>query len=125
MRHFSNNESFSYRKIISKNVVNALFSNRVIFPNEDIPLRPRSPDLTKCNIFFWGYMKRKLHQDKAQRVVASLKERVRQEALQIPLVMLRNVMIFFKVLHLHRGVSKVNYIDLIFLNTFTFNFRKI
>jgi len=39
---------------MSMNTLNALFPNRAVSRNGDIPWLPRSPDLTPCDYFLWG-----------------------------------------------------------------------
>jgi len=57
----------------------------------DIGWPARSPDLTPCDFFFWGYLKAKVY---ARRpgTVEQLKEAIRQEFAAIPPAMTRKAM---------------------------------
>ena len=63
----------------------------VISKNGDIPWPPRSPDLSPCDFFLWGYLKSKVYIDK-QRIIPELKEAIRLKIAAIPGTMLENVM---------------------------------
>jgi len=78
----------------SKNV-NALFPNRVVSRNGDIPWPPSSPDLTPCNYFLWGYLKTKVFETRS-RTIVDLKQRIQDEVAAIPVEMLRQVMNSFR-----------------------------
>jgi hypothetical protein len=43
---------------------------------------PRSPDLTPCDFFLWGYLKAKVYEQRPQTLEA-LKEAIRQEVAAI------------------------------------------
>jgi len=51
---FQQDGATSHAARMSLNVVDALFPNRVVSRNGDIPWAPRSPDLTPCDYFLWG-----------------------------------------------------------------------
>jgi len=51
---FQQDGATSYTARMSMNAVNALFPNRVVSRDGDIPWLPRSPDLTPCDYFLWG-----------------------------------------------------------------------
>ena len=74
------------------NAVNALFLGRVISRNGDITWPPRSPDLTACDFFLWGYLKAKVFEADPPRTIEALKQRIRNEIKAIPVNMLREVM---------------------------------
>ena len=76
---------------MSMNAINALFPNRVISRNGDIPCPPRSPNLTPCDYFLWGYLKTKVFETKS-RTFADLKQRIQDEVAAVPVEMLREVM---------------------------------
>ena len=44
----------------SMNVVREAFPGRLIYRNGDIVRPPRSPDLSPCDFFLWGYLKSKV-----------------------------------------------------------------
>lgn len=94
---FQQDGATSHTARVSMHIVNQLFPNRVISRNGDIAWPSRSPDLTACDFFLWGYLKSKVYQGNPPRTIEALKERIRQEVGQIPLAMLRNVMSHFKV----------------------------
>ena len=52
---------------------------------------PRSPDLSACDFFLWGYLKSKVYVRKP-RTVDNLKVSIREEIATVPQEMLVNVM---------------------------------
>jgi len=76
---------------MSMNAVKALFQNRVVSRNGYIPWPPRSPDITLCDYFLWGYLKTKVFETKP-RTITDLKQRIQDEAAAIPVEMLREIM---------------------------------
>lgn len=48
----------------SMNVVRAAFPNREISRFGDVPWPPRSPDLSMCDFYLWGYLKSRLYEGK-------------------------------------------------------------
>lgn len=93
---FQQDGATSHTARISMNIVNRLFPNHVISRNGDITWPSRSPDLTPCDFFLWGYLKSKVFQDNPPQTIQALRERIRQEVENIPLAMLQNVMNSFK-----------------------------
>ena len=75
---FQQDGATSHTARMSMNTVNALFPNRVVSRNGDIPWPPRSPDLTPCNYFLWGYLKTKVFETRP-RTIADLKQRIQDE----------------------------------------------
>ena len=73
------------------NVVREAFPGHLIFRNGDISWPPRSPDLSPCDFFLWGYLKSKVYLGKP-RTIDELKEAIRREILTIPISMLEDVM---------------------------------
>ena len=59
------------------------------------PLAPRSPDLSACDFFLWGYLKSKVYVRKP-RTVDDLKVSIREEIATVPQEMLVNVMQYFE-----------------------------
>ena len=51
---------------------------------------PRSPDLTPCDFFLWGYIKSKLYSTPV-RSIEELKTRIRLIIAEIPTTMIENV----------------------------------
>ena len=91
---FQQDGAKSHTARMSMNAVNALFPNRVVSRNGDIPW-PHSPDLTPCDYFLWGYLKTKVFETKP-RTIADLKQRIQDEVAAIPVEMLREVMNSFR-----------------------------
>jgi len=56
-----------------------------------VPWPPRSPDLSACDFFLWGYFKSKVYVRKP-RTVDDLKVSIREEIAIVPQEMLVNVM---------------------------------
>ena len=56
-----------------------------------VPWPPRSPDLSACDFFLWGYLKSKVYVRKP-RTVDDLKVPIRKEIATVPQEMLVNVM---------------------------------
>ncbi|KAJ4438082.1 hypothetical protein ANN_14021 [Periplaneta americana] len=51
----------------------------------------RSPDLTVCDFFLWGYLKMKVFGGNPLRTIPALKQRIQEEVAAIPVNMLRGV----------------------------------
>lgn len=68
-----------------------LFPDHIISRRGDIEWPPRSPDLSPCDYFLWGYLKHKVFADKP-RSIQELKEQIREKITNIPLEMLHGVM---------------------------------
>jgi hypothetical protein len=71
-------------------VVRRMFPGRVISRFGDIPWPPRSPDLTTCDFFLWGYLKSHVYTHKP-RTLSDLKEAIREEVATIDREMLERV----------------------------------
>jgi len=72
-------------------VVRGMFPEHVISPFGDDEWPPRSPDLSACDIFMWGYLKEKVCAHRPH-TVQQLKDYIREEIQEIPVNMLRKVM---------------------------------
>jgi hypothetical protein len=70
---------------------NKLVSQHVVSRFGDVPWPPRSPDLSACDFFLWGYLKSKVYVRKP-RTVDDLKVSIREEIATVPQEMLVNVM---------------------------------
>ena len=92
---FQQDGATSHTARMSMNAVNALFPNRVVSRNGDISWPPRSPDLTPCDYFLWGYLKTQVFETKP-RTIADLKQRIQDEVAAIPVEMWREVMKSFR-----------------------------
>jgi len=71
--------------------VQELFGNRVISRFGDIPWPPRSPDLSVCDFFLWGYLKNRVYTTRP-RTMDELKQRIQEEIRGIPTEMLQQAM---------------------------------
>lgn len=93
---FQQDGATSHSARLSMDSVRRLFPGRVISKHGDIEWPPRSPDLTACDYFLWGYLKSKVFVDKP-RNIGELKMKIQQEITNIPLDMLRRVMQNFNI----------------------------
>lgn len=59
-------------------VVREMFPNRVVSRFGDVLWPPRSPDLTTCDFFLWGYLKARVYATKP-RTLDALKDSIRTE----------------------------------------------
>ena len=50
----------AHRSLAVRNVLRQKFQNRVVALHHDVEWPPRSPDLTPCDFFLWGYLKQKV-----------------------------------------------------------------
>ena len=66
------------------------FNGRLISRRGDVPWPPRSPDLSPCDFFLWGYLKERVYKDKS-RTLDDLKEAITTEISRIPRDMLERV----------------------------------
>jgi len=62
----------------SMTVVRQMFPQHIVSRFGDVPWPPRSPDLTACDFFLWGYLKSKVYVRKP-RTVDDLKVCIREE----------------------------------------------
>ena len=67
----------------SLGLLREMFPGHVVSLQDDIGWPPRSPDLTPCNFFLWGYLKAQAYQYCPQTLEA-LKEAITQEVTAIP-----------------------------------------
>jgi len=72
-----------------------MFPGQLISRFGDVPWPPRSPDLSGCDFFLWGYLKWRVYAHKP-RTLDDLKEAVRQEIRPIDRHLLARVMDDFK-----------------------------
>ena len=59
-------------------VVQEIFPNKLISRRGDIPWPPRSPDLTPCDFFLWGYLKSRVYHNKPT-TISQLKDNIHEE----------------------------------------------
>ena len=74
----------------SMTVVRQMFPQHVVSRFGDVPWPPRSPDLSACDFFLWGYLKSKVYVRKPRTV--DLKVPIREEIATVPQEILVNVM---------------------------------
>ena len=72
--------------------VRNFFPNHVISRYGDITWPARSPNLSACDFFLWGYLKSQVFKVPATHTVQELKHRIQQEVKRIPVEMLERVM---------------------------------
>jgi len=77
--------------IVQEFIRNGGFPGHVISLRGDIRWPPRSPDLTHCDFFLWGYLKAKVYEQHPVTVEV-LKEAIRQEVAAIIPEMILKVM---------------------------------
>jgi len=76
-------------------IVRNMFPGDLISRFGGVPWSPRSPDLSKCDFFLWGYLKSRVYTHKP-RTLNDLKEAIRQEIRPIDRQLLARVMDDFK-----------------------------
>jgi hypothetical protein len=72
-------------------VVRGMFPQHAISRFGDSEWPPRSPDLSPCDFFLWGYLKEKVYAHRPH-TIQELKDYIREEIQGIPVNMLRKVM---------------------------------
>jgi hypothetical protein len=75
----------------SMSVLREMFPQHVISRGGDVPWPARSPDLSACDYFLWGYLKSKVFTSKP-RTIQEPKQRIKEEIAAIPDQMTRRVM---------------------------------
>ena len=81
---------------IANKFVRQHFPHRFISLRGDLQWLARSPDLTPCDFFLWGYLKSLVHVDRP-RTIAHLKNNIRDVIANIPIDMLQRVDTDFKI----------------------------
>ncbi|KAL4130614.1 hypothetical protein QTP88_008035 [Uroleucon formosanum] len=79
----------------SRAVLQKMFPGRLVSLRENITWPPRSPDLSPCDYFLWGYLKAEVFKHQP-RTIEELKKTIRQEISRIPLDMLAKMMENFR-----------------------------
>jgi hypothetical protein len=80
-----------------------MFPGRLISLRGDVGWLARSPDLSPCDFFLWGYLNEKVFKHRP-RSLEDLKERIRQEIDAIPPEITQTVMKNFRE-RLQQGVA--------------------
>jgi len=75
----------------SMTLVRQMFPQHVVSRFGKVPWSPRSPDLSGCDFFLWGYLKSKVYVRKP-RTIDDLKVSIREEIATVPQEALVNVM---------------------------------
>jgi len=75
----------------SMTIVRNMFPGHLISRFGNVPWPPRSPDLSTCDFFLWGYLKLRVYTHKL-RTLNDLKEAIRQEIRLIDRQLLARVM---------------------------------
>ena len=76
-------------------IVRNMFPGHLISRFGDVPWPPRSPDLSTCDFFLWGYLKSRVYTHKL-RTLNDVKEAIRQEIRPTDRQLLARVMDDFK-----------------------------
>ena len=79
----------------SMTTVRNMFPGHLISRFGDVPWPPRSPSLSTCDFFLWGYLKSRFYTHKP-RTLNDLKEAIRQKIRPIDRQLLARVMDYFK-----------------------------
>ncbi|XP_039280434.1 uncharacterized protein LOC120350562 [Nilaparvata lugens] len=88
--YFQQDGATSHTARVSMDLMRNLFPNRLISRNGDIQWPPRSPDLSSCDFFLWGYLKSKVFETRPA-TIQNLKMRITQEIRAITPEVLRRV----------------------------------
>ncbi|PSN42498.1 hypothetical protein C0J52_09799 [Blattella germanica] len=89
---FQQDGATSHTARCSMDAVRRLFPTHIVYRYGDIAWPARSPDLTACDFFLWGYLKSVVFRNPPPHNTEELKERIRHEIAEIPADMLRRVM---------------------------------
>ena len=76
---------------VSMSVLRERFPERLISIRGDLEWPARSPDLSPCDFFLWGYLKARVYVNRPQSL-ENLKDNIREEIANIPSDMLVRVM---------------------------------
>jgi len=88
--YFQQDGATSHTARVSMNLLNDLFPNHLISRNGDVQWPPRSPDLSSCDFFLWGYLKSKVYETRPESI-QDLKVRIQEEIRAITPALLRRV----------------------------------
>ncbi|PSN35630.1 hypothetical protein C0J52_24361, partial [Blattella germanica] len=89
---FQQDGATSHTARCSMDAVRRLFPTHIVSRYGDIAWPARSPDLTACDFFLWGYLKSVVFRNPPPHNTEELNERIRHEISEIPADMLRRVM---------------------------------
>ena len=88
---------------ISMEKLRQMFPGRVVSLRGDVVWPARSPVLSMCDFFLWGYLKEKVFRHRPH-TIHELKARITEEVNAIPLEMCRNTVRSFRNL-LHQCIA--------------------
>ena len=91
---FSRTGATAHTSRRSMGILREMFHGHLISLRGDIGWPTRSPDLSPCDFFLWGYLKSKVYINHPQSI-EQLKEAIRQEITAIPHEMTRQVIDYF------------------------------
>lgn len=77
---------------IARAYLDQQFTNWIGRASKFIAWPARSPDLTPMDFYLWGHLKQKLYRGQVFPNLDVLRERIREEAAQVPLDMIRNAL---------------------------------
>jgi hypothetical protein len=76
--YFQQDGITSHTARVTMNLLKDLFPNRPVSRNGDVQWPPRSPDLSSCDYFLWGYLKSKVFEIRPA-TIQDLKVRIQEE----------------------------------------------
>ena len=89
--YFQQDGATSHTANASMAVVRNMFPGRLISRFGDVPWPPRSPDLSTCDFFLWGYLKQRVYIHKP-RTLMELKDAITEQVGLIDQELLGRVM---------------------------------
>jgi len=78
----------AHRSLRARETLRHYFGDRIVGLGHDIEWPPRSPDLTPCDFFLWGFVKSKVYVTPPQSI-DDLSNRIRAAIRDIPADMIR------------------------------------
>ena len=91
---FQQDGATCHTSTVTLNVLKKHFKDRIISRGTSILWPPRSPDLSVCDFFLWGYLKSRVYINKP-RDLEQLSANIRSEITNIPHPMLKKVFVNF------------------------------
>lgn len=112
--YFQQDGATAHTARVSMAAVRQMFPNRVISRFGDLHWPPRSPDLSMCDFFLWGYLKSLVYETKP-RTLAELRQAIEQNIAQIDRQLLERVEANFRErLHICQRENGHHLNDIIF-----------
>ena len=72
----------AHRPLIVRERIHELFGDHIVALNHNIEWPARSPDLTQCDFFLWGYLKSKVYATPPENM-NQLRDRITEEVNQL------------------------------------------